>query len=356
VLEIIHCRRGGGRQIVNLNMSARVHVSIVTYNSARFIAGCLESLKSQSFQEFKISVWDNASTDETVEVLSRYTDFIHTVHFSNINLGFCAAHNRIILETGSDYLLVLNPDVVLEPDFLAAITKAIDADPRAGSATGRLWRWDSEDSPSGPAKPGRIIDSTGIYFTPNQRHFDRGGGEVDNGQYTRQEYVFGASGAASFYRRSMLEDIRLGNHYFDEDFFAYREDADLSWRARWMGWECLYVPQATAFHWRRVLPERRSKLPAAINMHSFKNRFLLRIKNMDGGTYLRFFFPITLRDLAALAYVAVKEWSSLPAFGLLLQAAPRAWAARRAIQSHRRAAPEEIRSWFSNRPVSRPAP
>ena len=143
--------------------------------------------------------------------------------------------------------------------------------------------------------------------------------------------------------------------YFDEAFFAYREDADLAWRAQWLGWRCLYVPEARGFHARRVLPERRASLPAAINMHSFKNRFLMRVKNMDAGTYCRFFIPITLRDLMALLYVLAREWTSLPGITLFFRALPRAWAVRRALRRHRRVAPADLRSWFSRKPVARPA-
>jgi GT2 family glycosyltransferase len=194
-----------------------------------------------------------------------------------------------------------------------------------------------------------------MYFTPAQRHFDRGSGESDSGQYERREYVFGASGAAAFYRREMLEAVKAGREYFDENFFAYREDADLAWRAQWLGWTCLYVPEAKGWHVRRVLPERRPLLPAAINMHSFKNRFLLRVKNMDAATYARFFVPITLRDLGALAYVLVREPSSLSAIPLLFKAAPKAWSVRKALQRHRRISPAELRAWFSYRPVVKPA-
>jgi hypothetical protein len=87
-------------------------------------------------------------------------------------------------------------------------------------------------------------------------------------------------------------------------------------------------------------------------MHSFKNRFLLRIKNMDSGTYARFFFPITLRDAAAIVYVLVREWSSLPGIILLLKAFPRAWEARKLLKNRRRVSARVIRSWFSYRPVS----
>ncbi|MBM3790575.1 MAG: glycosyltransferase family 2 protein, partial [Acidobacteria bacterium] len=334
-------------------MSRSVLVAIVTHNSGRYLRDCLKSLAAQTHPGFSVSLWDNASADESQAIASEYSDLIASLRLSSDNVGFCGAHNRLIRDSKADFVLVLNPDVALLPDFIAILVEALAGDPTAGSATGRLWRW-PEGGPESAA-PLRVLDTTGIYFTPNQRHLDRGAGEPDRGQYQEREYVFGTSGAAGFYRRAMLEDIRAGAEYFDEAFFAYREDADLAWRAQWMGWRCLYVPEARGYHARRVLPERRASLPAAINMHSFKNRFLMRVKNMDLGTYLRFFPAITGRDLLALGYVLLRERSSLRGFALLRRELPRAWSVRRALRRHRRAAPEEIRRWFSYRPVSFPA-
>jgi GT2 family glycosyltransferase len=327
-------------------LSAKVLVSIVTYNSQQHLGACLESLKTQSFRDFSVSLWDNASADATSTVIRDYGDILGFTHLSDHNLGFCAAHNRLIASSASEYSLVLNPDVVLDSRFLEVLIGEMDLDPSAGSATGKLLRSQS----TGP----KILDSTGIYMTPNQRHLDRGSGEIDTGQYEECEYVFGASGAAAVFRRTMLEDIRNGDEFFDESFFAYREDADLAWRAQWMGWRCLYVPAAIGYHERKVLPENRAELPKEINMHSFKNRFLLRIKNMDPGTYARFFMPITVRDAAALIYVLLKERSSLRGIFYLMQAFPRAWAWRKSLKTRRRVAAGDIRSWFSRKPVSKP--
>jgi GT2 family glycosyltransferase len=321
---------------------------MVTFNSARYLEDCLRSLEAQSFPDVDICLWDNASTDGTVEIAAAYGDILRTSHFSSRNLGFCAAHNRIIAANESDYVLVLNPDVRLDPGFLAVLVTALEEDRRAGAATGKLWRWP-------PERQGiLLLDTTGIYFTRSQRHLDRGAGEVDSGQYDTREYVFGASGAAAIYRREMLEEVKVGDEYFDESFFAYREDADLAWRAQWLGWRCLYVPQATGYHVRFVLPERRAQLPADINMHSFKNRFLMRVKNMDLGTYGRLFIPITLRDAAAILYVLLREWSSLSALPLFLRALPGAWSVRRALRRHRRVPPNDVRAWFCGT-RSRPA-
>lgn len=334
-------------------MSSRVLISIVTYNSARYLQSCLDSISDQTFRDFSISLWDNASTDGTGEIIARNGKLFGFSHISAENIGFCAAHNRLISSADSDYILVLNPDVVLDRSFIETLVTSMDDDRSAGSATGKLWRSGNQTATK------KILDSTGIYFTPNQRHFDRGSGEPDRGQYDTPEYVFGASGAAAFYRRAMLLDIGEGDSFFDEHFFAYREDADLAWRAQWLGWRCLYVPQAMAYHVRRVLPERRRALPDIINMHSFKNRFLMRLKNMDMGTYARYFIPITLRDLAILGYVLLFERSSMRAIPLIFRAFPDAWAVRKSIRGRKRISGRELRAWFSNRPIAKkkePAP
>jgi len=89
----------------------------------------------------------------------------------------------------------------------------------------------------------------------------------------------------------MIEDVSLGGEFFDPDFFVYREDADVAWRAQLMGWRCLYTPHARGYHVRSVLPGNRRALPGIINMHSVKNRFLMRIKNMTGDLYKRNWSP-----------------------------------------------------------------
>jgi hypothetical protein len=111
----------------------------------------------------------------------------------------------------------------------------------------------------------------------------------------------------------MLEDVRLLGEFFDEDFFAYREDADLAWRAQLRGWVCWYVPGARAQHGRRVTPERRKSLPPEINRYSVRNRFLLRLKNQPVVHVARFFVPALSRDLIVVGYVLLREWSSIPA-------------------------------------------
>ncbi len=225
-------------------------------------------------------------------------------------------------------------------------------DPKAGSICGKLLTIRATfDLPEK-----QLVDSTGIYFTPMLRHLDRGSQEVDNGHYLNFEYVFGATAAAALYRRQMIEDISIDGEFFDPDFFVYREDADVAWRAQLMGWRCVYTPLARGYHVRNVLPGNRRALPAVINMHSVKNRFLMRIKNMTPDLYRRNWLSITGRDLVVVGACILREQSSLKAFVYLARNWRRVWVKRQEIMRRRKAKDDYISSWFSFEPVSRPAP
>jgi GT2 family glycosyltransferase len=188
------------------------------------------------------------------------------------------------------------------------------------------------------------------------RHLDRGSQEVDNGHYLQHEYVFGATAAAALYRRAMIEEISLDGEFFDSDFFVYREDADVAWRAQLMGWKCLYAPHARGYHVRKVLPGNRRALPPEINMHSVKNRFLMRIKNISGNLYWRNWFSITARDLMVVMCCMLWEHTSLKAFWYLGRNLKRVLAKRRQIQVRRRVDDEYMASWFQYAPVTKKAP
>ena len=312
----------------------KVAINIVTFNSAEDIATCLASIRAQTFRDFRIHVFDNASADDTIKQLAGFDiDLVR----SQSNTGFAKGHNDLIRSWPAEYVLVLNPDTILRPDFLDNMIAALECRSDAASATGKLLRMD-----------GMTLDSTGIIMLRSQRHLDRGAGEPDIGQFDKPEDVFGPSGAAAVYRMKALQDVAIDGQYFDEDFFAYREDADLAWRCRLMGWTSIYVPSAVALHRRRVTPERRSQLSALINYHSVKNRFLLRLNNMTWSLYLRDFWRISMRDAAVVGYVVVREWSSLGALFYVFRHLPRLWAKRRLIQARKRISGPELDRWFYN--------
>ena len=337
-----------------MRQNGLVSVTIVTYNSGRFIKRCIESVLAQKYPLKEIIVIDNASTDGTIDLLDQFEDRCRIV-FNDENHGFSAAQNQAIELSNGEWILTLNPDVVLFPNFLQALVDAGSRDPKIGTVCGKLLAMSATfDLPEKP-----IVDSTGIYFNPMLRHLDRGSQQEDNGEYLNHEYVFGATAAAALYRREMIDDIAVpspdGREFFDTDFFVYREDADVAWRAQLLGWRCLYTPYARGYHVRSVLPMNRRALPAVINMHSVKNRFLMRIKNITPDLYRRHWFSITLRDLVVFGCCFLREHSSLPAFWLVLKSWKRVMEKRQWIMSRRKASDEYLAGWFHYEPVAKPA-
>jgi GT2 family glycosyltransferase len=306
---------------------------------------CLEAVFRQNSLPLEVVVVDNASTDGTRELLARFEGRIRVIH-NDRNLGFAAAQNQAIAASASDWVLTLNPDVLLLPGFIERLADAGRINQRVGTVCGRLLGIGPDLEPSKSPR----IDSAGIYFTPAMRHFDRGWNEKDDGRFEQMEYVFGACAAAALYRREMIADLSDRGHFFDPDFFAYREDADVAWRAQLLGWRCIYAPAAVAYHVRSLAPGNRRAAPAVLNMHSVKNRFLMRIKNMTGGLYRRYWLPVTARDLLVVGGCLLYEPTSLPAFWHLGKCLRRALQQRRRIMSRRRATDESLARWFSSQP------
>jgi len=123
-----------------------------------------------------------------------------------------------------------------------------------------------------------------------------------------------------------------------------------------MGWRCLYTPYARGYHVRAVLPGNRRALPKEINMHSVKNRFLMRVKNMSGDLYRRYWLPITMRDIVVVGCCLLFEYYSLRAFWRVAKSWRTLLEKRRLIMAKRRVSDEYMANWFHFEPVSIPGP
>jgi GT2 family glycosyltransferase len=308
-----------------------VSAVVVTWNSAPFLRRCLAALAAQTYREIELIHVDNASSDDSVAIVRECAAARHIIN--DTNRGFSAAVNQAVRMANGEFVLLLNPDAYLEPEYISSLVAAMKD---FGMATGKLLQADSG-----------FIDSKGIRMTRSGRHLDIEQGQPDTRHPTPDtREVFGISGAAAMYRLSFIRDVTIGGEFLDEDFFAFREDADVAWRGRLFGWKAIYVAEAVADHVRTVTPEKRRALSAVINMHSVKNRFLLRLKNE--GLYLALRnapFELT-RDLIVIVATLTIERSSLPALPWLWKNRRRIMEKRRAIQSRRRISDRDLAGWF----------
>jgi GT2 family glycosyltransferase len=296
----------------------------VNFRSYADLRSCLASLLAQRHPPRATLVVDH---DPDPRAAARLRDEFPGVGWApQRNRGFGAGANRFLDWTarehpGVPFALLLNPDVQLAPDYAAALLRALQRAPRIALGSGKLLRPD-----------GRTLDTAGIAMSRLRRSWDRGAGRLDRRQYDRCETVFAVSGAALMLRREALRDLSVEGEVFDEDFFAYREETDLAWRAGLLGWGALYVPEARAQHRRRWRPETRRRVEAAVRRHSFKNHYLQLVKNERAADFVRDLPFILGFELLRLAHVLLRDPALLPGYADALRLLPRALAKRRVIQ------------------------
>jgi GT2 family glycosyltransferase len=219
--------------------SPSVTVVIANLDRRALLEACLQSLVAQQGICFEVIVVDNASTDgspEWVERHARTAPYPVRLIRNAENKGFCAANNQGIAAARGEFVALLNNDAEAEPGWLEQLLSAFSRGADVGMAASKILVW---EDPSQIDKAGHLIWLDG-------QNRGRGSGEVDEGQYDAEEEVLWPDGAACMYRKSMLDQIGS----FDEDLFAYGDDAELGLRARIAGWRCIYMPRAVVRHHR----------------------------------------------------------------------------------------------------------
>jgi GT2 family glycosyltransferase len=245
-------------------------VVVVNYNGERYLSACLEALGRQELDGgFEVVLVDNGSSDGSIETARRDHAWARVIETGR-NLGFAAGNNVGFRAAAGRYIVLLNSDTRVRPGWLAALVATAESDERAGAVTSKLVFADRPD----------VIQNAGVLLLSDGGGADRGAGEADRGQYEHQEEVFGFCGAAALLRREALRDVGQ----FDETFFAYYEDTDLSWRMRRRGWRILYEPTAAVEHVHSATGIEGSPF---FLFHADRNRLFMLVKNASASLALR---------------------------------------------------------------------
>lgn len=329
-------------------------VQLVAWNGEKYISPLFNSLRAQRFQDFELWVLENGSSDNTAALIKRELEnFNHPSRFiqKEKNIGFAPGHNELFRESLGvcEYVVLLNQDMLLTPDFLEKLFYFAECHSDAGSVSGRLMKWSFPDKTN-------IIDSLGLQALKNHRVVDQNSGEnwrnVDDDVEAIE--VFGVSGALPLYRSAAVQDVIYNGEVFDEEFFSYKEDVDLAWRLREAGWFSFSVLDAVVYHDRSASgPADLKDISAVKNRkfkselskyYSYRNHILMLIKNYagEGSFFATLWYEIKKAGFLIVVSPRVFAKSVLDVLRLL----PSMIKKRKFIQKKRLVLAEEMDLWF----------
>lgn len=340
----------------------KVTIIIPAYNSKIYIAHCLNSIFDQTYRDFQVLLIDNNSQDGTADFVRSNYPGVNIIQ-NNKNLFFAKANNQGIRLVKTDYVLLCNQDIILEPAWLEEIMRAAESEKyqRYGSFGGRLLKLKSINIEVGEFEKTDKIDSCGLLVLKNHRVVELGAGQTKD-KFLKVQEVFGQSGALALFRREALEDVVLRNDdhhngdYFDSDFLFYKEDVDLAWRLQLLGWPSLFLPEAVAYHLRTLsgseednlgrVVKLRSQKPQLARYYSYRNHFLVLFGDEFASNLWRYLPQIFWCELKKFIYVLFFETSSLVAIGEVLRLSGRIKRKRKEVFSKCRVTAKEIRKWY----------
>lgn len=268
---------------------SKTSIVVPNWNGEKDLATCLNSLQSQTLLA-NIIVVDNASADGSVKLMdSKYPDI--TLLHNNRNLGFSGGVNtgiRYAMDHGAKYVALFNNDAVADKEWVKTLERFMEANSKVGVATSKITN-----------ASGKKLDSTGEAYTIWGLPYPRGRGESDMDKYDNSQWIFGASGAASVYRVKMLQEIGL----FDQDYFAYYEDVDLSFRAQLAGWKVAYVSNAVVYH---KIGATSVKIDDFTTYQTLKNLPMLLWKNVPWGLMPKV-WPRLVLAYSGIAFSALRR-------------------------------------------------
>lgn len=214
-----------------------IDVIIPNYNGAEMLTVCLDALRRQTRTDFRATVVDDGSTDDSLRMLAADYPDVQVIALER-NMGLVAAMNTAIRATKAPYIVLLNNDTEPEPAWLERLVGTLERYPAYDFAASKLRLWDRRD----------VIHSAGDGYLASGRPFNRGVWQHDRGQYDALAEVWGPCAGAAAYRRSALEALAVEGDVFDPDLFMYCEDVDLNLRARLAGIRTVFVPGAIVYH------------------------------------------------------------------------------------------------------------
>ncbi len=271
-----------------------VSIIIPNWNGRRYLEKCFSSLKKLNYLNYEIILVDNASKDDSVEFTRKNYPQVKIIQ-NKKNLGFAEANNIGYQNSKGEYILFLNNDTEVKPDFLTILVKEIEEDENIGGVQPKILQM---DNPQNLDCIGGFLTSTGVLY-----HFGYGKA-ADDLKYNQKMEIFSVKGVAMLFRRRVLEKVGL----FDKDFFAYFEETDLCHRIWMAGYKIFYIPQAVIYHKGGGTAKKIRN--SIIEFHSFKNRINSYVKNL-GSIELLKILPLHLFLCLMVSVISFKYCTAI---------------------------------------------
>ncbi len=296
----------------------KVTVIQVIYNNRKWIPSVFDAIFRQTFSDFNVVAVIAGNQGGSKEYIAEHYPQTEIID-PGYNIGFAKGHNLVFSSSDSEYFQLVNPDMIMEPNYIEEILKAFSGE-KVGAATGKLYKISNEQSAVGRKQ--NVLDTTGVVINKSGRAYDRGQHEVDSGQYDSLVNVDAVSAAGAMYSAAALKATRItindSIEYFDEDFHSYWEDVDLAWRMKNAGYKSVFAPKAVGYHGRGAgsskggyikifsFIKHHRTLPERIRQLNYKNHIFMYIKNSP------YFYPqFFVREFFMIIYILLFEISTL---------------------------------------------
>lgn len=343
-----------------------VTINLVVLNGEKYIRHCLDGILAQTYpKEFvEFNILDNGSTDNTKGIIRDLEFRVSNLEFarfnlveSKVNLGMWPGQEELLKYSNGKYVLAMAVDVILDKDFIKNAVEVMETDKKIGALEAKIYKYDLIDDRPHLTK---IIDTFGFRIERSRRITNIGHGEKDNGQYDPSAgglvEIFGVEGAAPFFRREAIEDIRIDGQFVDHDYFWYGDDLDLAWRMNMFGWKQVFAPSVIAWHDRQTTKKLRHNfrdflairkaIPLRKRQLEWKNVRFTVIKNDYIINILKDLPYILKREIMMLGYLIFFEPKVLLEIPSFLKLLPRMMTKRKEIMRKARVSPAEIRKYF----------
>ncbi|MDO8496632.1 MAG: glycosyltransferase [bacterium] len=344
-----------------------VTINLVVLNGEKYIRHCLDGILAQTYPKelTEFNILDNGSLDNNISIIENLKLKNQNAKFlkwdlikSEINLGMWPGQEELLKYSNGKYILALAVDVILDKNFIKNAVEAMERDSKIGALQAKIYKYDLASLPAYQLTglPAKIIDTCGFRIFKSRRLINIGHGEEDKGQYDNLGEIFGVEGAAPFFRREAVEDIRINEEFCDHDYFWYGDDLDFAWRMNLFGWKQVFVPSVIAWHDRQTTKKLRQNfrdflaIRKAISLRKrqleWKNIRFTIVKNDYIINILKDLPYVVKREVMMLGYLIFFEprvFLEIPSFLKLL---PRMMAKRKEIMRKAKVSPAEIRKYF----------